>query len=78
MFVGNRKFSPSPQFILDKLFWPVTPLLEAVGQHEPQVDRMRGRLSYLVQQTLIPLKEYAQQYACYLDLINLDIKAFVQ
>lgn len=75
-----RLFIPSPplQYILDKLFWPVTPLLEAVGQHEPQVDRFRDRLSYLIKQSLIPLEEYALQYSCYLDLINLDIKAFVQ
>ena len=69
---------PHTQYILDQLFWPTTPLLEAVGQHEPQVEALRERLRYLIRQSLIPLEEYALQYTGYLDLMNLDIKAFVE
>lgn len=65
-------------YILDKLFWPITPFLEAVGQHEPQVDTLRERLILLIRQSIIPLEQYAEQYACHLDLINLDIKGFIQ
>ena len=66
------------QFIVDKLFWPVTPLLESVGQHEPQVEKLRERLRQAIVQAVIALVAYAVQYEPYLGLINLDIASFVQ
>ncbi len=69
---------PFFQFIVDKLFWPETLLLEAVGQHEPQVDALRERMSTNISAAIIPAKAYAQQYIPYLDLINLDIKVYIR
>ena len=66
------------QFIVDKLFWPVTPLLESVGQHEPHVEKLRERLRQAIVQAVIALVAYAVQYEPYLGLINLDIASFVQ
>lgn len=66
------------QYILDKLFWPETPLLEAVGQHEPQVERMRERMSQAIQQAIIPLVAFSQQYVPYLDLMNLNVKSYIE
>ena len=66
------------QYVVDKLFWPVTPLLESVGQHEPQVDTLRGRVEVAVSQSLIPLLAYARQYEQYLELVNLDIKSYIE
>ena len=66
------------QYVVDKLFWPVTPLLESVGQHEPQVDALRERVGTAITQSLIPLLAYARQYEQYLELMNLDIKAYIE
>ncbi len=66
------------QFIVDKLFWPETALLEAVGQHEPQVDALRDKLSATISVAVIPMRAYSQQYMPYLDLMNLDIDAYVK
>ena len=66
------------QFIVDRLFWPETSLLEAVGHHEPHVDALRDRLSSTISQAIIPTLAFAQQYTPYLDLINLDIKSYIE
>ena len=66
------------QYILDKLFWPEVPLLEAVGQHELQVEAMRERVCLAIQQAIIPLEAFSQQYVPYLDLINLNVKAYIE
>ena len=66
------------QYVVDKLFWPVTPLLESVGQHEPHTHHLRTRVDTAIIQSLIPLMAYAKQYEQYLDLINLDIKSYIE
>lgn len=66
------------QFIVDKLFWPVTYLLESVGAHEPQVDKIRDKICYLTQQAIIPLKAYAVKFEPHLELLNRDIKEFIR
>ena len=66
------------QYILDKLFWPEVPLLEAVGQHEPQVEVMREHVCCAIQQAIIPLAAFSQQYVPYLDLINLNVKSYIE
>lgn len=53
-------------------------LLEAVGQHEPQVDAMREHVCHAIEQSIIPLAAYSQQYVPYLDLINLNVKAYIE
>ena len=67
-----------PQYIVDKLFWPETPLLEAVGLHEPDVDCLRERVGHAISQSLIPLLAYCQQYQPYVDLMNLNIKTYIE
>ena len=67
-----------PQYVVDKLFWPETPLLEAVGLHEPAVEAMRDAVSRAITQALVPLRAYSRQYEHYLDLINLDIKTYIE
>jgi dynein heavy chain len=65
------------KYVVDKIFWPETPLLESVGQHEPQIDRLRCRVETATRQSLIPLLAYARQYDQYLELMNLDIKTYI-
>ena len=55
-----------------------TPLLEAVGLHEPHVDRLRERVGHAISQSLIPLLAYCQQYQPYVDLMNLNIKTYIE
>lgn len=67
------------QYILDKLFWPEVTFLEAVGQHESQVERMREKMYQAVEQAIIPLVAFSQQYnPYYLDLMNLNVKAYIE
>jgi len=63
---------------VDKLYWPETPLLEAVGLHEPHVDRLRGRVGHAITQALIPLMAYCQQYHPYVDHMNLNIMTYIE
>ena len=60
------------------MFWPTTPLLEAVGQNEPQIEALRIQLRHYMLQSLIPVEEYAQQYTIYVELMNLDVKSYVE
>lgn len=53
-------------------------MLESVGQHEPQVEKMRERLRQAIVQALIALVAYSKQYEPYLELMNLDIATFVK
>ena len=64
--------------MVDKLFWPETHLLEAVGLHEPTVEAMRDAVGLAITQALVPLRAYSKQYTPYLDLINLDIKTYIE
>ena len=65
------------QHILENIFWSGTPLLESVGEHEPPVEDLRSTIKRAVQQALVPLKAYSKEYEKYLELINLDINAYV-
>ena len=53
-------------------------LLESVGQHEPQVDTLRNTLCSDLQHAVIPLMAYAKKFEPHLDLLNMDIKEYVQ
>jgi dynein heavy chain len=64
--------------VLEGLFWSGTPLLESVGENEPEVVRLRETVRQAVQSSLKPLKAYAKQYEKYLDLSNLDINEYLQ
>ena len=66
------------QFLVEKLFWPVTPLLESVGIHEPQVNVVRMELCQAINRALIPLRAYAIKFEPHLELMNMDIKLFIQ
>lgn len=66
------------KYILDGLFWPEVTLLEAVGKHEPHVELLRERMSCAIEQAIIPLVAFSQQYVPYLDLINLNVKSYIE
>lgn len=56
----------------------MTPLLESVGAHEPQVDRKRERMCLAISKAAIPLRAYAKKFTPHLSLLNKDIKEYIQ
>ena len=56
----------------------MTPLLESVGAHEPQVDLKRDRMCTAIRKAAIPLRAYALKFIPHLSLLNKDIKAYIQ
>ena len=65
------------KMVIEGLFWSGTPLLESVGENEPEVVKLRETVRHAIQQSLIPLRAYARQYEKYLDLYNLDINQYL-
>ena len=65
------------KMVIEGLFWSGTPLLESVGENEPEVVKLRETVRHAIQQSLIPLRAYARQYEKYLDLYNLDINEYL-
>ena len=66
------------KMVMRRLFWSGTPLLETVGENEPGVVEMREAIRKAIQQSIIPLKAYAQQYVKHLELFNLDINEYLR
>lgn len=66
------------KMVLEGLFWSGTPLLESVGENEPEVVKKREIIRKAIRQSLIPLKAYAKQYEKFLELHNLDINEYLE
>ncbi|KAL3881803.1 hypothetical protein ACJMK2_028195, partial [Sinanodonta woodiana] len=66
------------KFILEKIFWSGTPLLESVGEHEPHVEELRDTIKKAIRKSLIPMKAYAKEYERHLELINMDINHYIK
>lgn len=64
--------------VLEGLFWSGTPLLESVGENEPEVVRLRETIRKSIKSSLEPLRAYAKQYEKYLELFNLDINEYLE
>lgn len=65
------------KIVIEGLFWSGTPLLESVGENEPEVVKLRETVRHAIKQSLIPLRAYAKQYEQYLDLYNMDINQYL-
>lgn len=66
------------QYIMEDIFFCGTPLLEAVGEHEPPVEELRQTVRSAINKALIPLRAYAKEYERHLSLINLDINNYIK
>ena len=66
------------QFVLDRIYWAETSLLESVGEHEPPVEELRDTIRLALNKALIPMKAYAVEYDKYLELMNLDINKYIK
>ena len=65
------------KMVIEGLFWSGTPLLESVGENEPDVVKMRETVRAAINQSVIPLRAYAKQYEKYLELFNMDINQYL-
>ncbi|KAL6464354.1 hypothetical protein MHYP_G00266710 [Metynnis hypsauchen] len=65
------------KFVMKNLFISGVPLLESVGLYEPAVRELRERVSLALRQATIPLRAYAREYECHLELHNSDINTFL-
>lgn len=63
---------------MKEMFICGTPLLESVGLLEPAVAELRERVRHALRQAAIPLRAYARQYECHLELHNSDIDTFLR
>ena len=66
------------QYIMEEMFFSGTPLLEAVGLHEPFVEELRDIIRHAISKALIPMKAYATQYETFLPVLNLDTNAYIR
>ncbi|WIA11828.1 hypothetical protein OEZ85_011917 [Tetradesmus obliquus] len=64
--------------IMDQLFWPSVPLLNAVHLQEEVTVRARDALSGCVLASLQPLRSYLAKYAAYEPLLTLNVEAYVE
>jgi hypothetical protein len=63
---------------MEDIFFSGTPLLEAVGIHEPFVEELRETVRNAILKSLIPMKAYVQQYEKHLAIMNLDINSYIR
>jgi dynein heavy chain len=63
--------------IMSHLFWVGEPKLESVDLQEPWVVELRERLRFCVRASLQPLQDYAMQYERYRELLELNVKAYI-
>ncbi|XP_026131005.1 dynein heavy chain 1, axonemal isoform X1 [Carassius auratus] len=53
-------------------------VLDTVALWEPDVNNLRKSISLALKQAIIPLRSYARQYECHLELHNSDINTFLK
>lgn len=53
-------------------------MLDSVGLHEPEVEKLREAMRSAIQKALIPLRAYAKRYEKFLELNNNDIQYFLR
>ncbi|CAH8652543.1 unnamed protein product [Schistosoma rodhaini] len=66
------------QYVIEGITCVEKQLLEAVGLHEPQVERLRQQFTEYINSALIPMRAYAKQYERFMELTILDITAHLK
>ncbi|XP_010013568.1 PREDICTED: dynein heavy chain 1, axonemal-like, partial [Nestor notabilis] len=65
------------KYVLENISITGTPLLDSVGLHEPNVEKLRETMCSAIQTAMIPLHAYAKRYEKFLELNNNDIQYFL-
>ncbi|XP_065097060.1 dynein axonemal heavy chain 1 [Paramisgurnus dabryanus] len=76
--LSTHKLPQLDKSVLKNLFIVGDPVLESVGLWEPEVKNLRESISLALRQAIIPLRAYAREYTCHLELHNCDIKTFLE
>jgi dynein heavy chain len=63
---------------MEDIFWSGTPLLESVGNLEPNIVELKETILFMMKQAQIPLKAYAKAYEKYTDLMNLNVDNYIK
>lgn len=63
---------------MEGIFWSGTPLLESVGNLEPNIVDLKQTIVHMIRQGMIPLKAYANSYDRYTNLMNLNIENYIK
>lgn len=66
------------QFVMKKLFFGGNLMLQSVNKFEPEVIKLREKISNALKQAITTLKAYAAEYEKYLELYNLDINTLLK
>ncbi|VDN16177.1 unnamed protein product [Dibothriocephalus latus] len=73
-----QNISQVERFVVEGISWSDNPLLEAVGAHEPDVEKLRAKLRSCLQAANIPMIAYAERYKEYIELSELDITHYIK
>ncbi|TKS70983.1 Dynein heavy chain 1, axonemal [Collichthys lucidus] len=66
------------KFVMKKMFFGGNVMLQSVNKFEPEVIKLREKISNALEQATITLKAYAAEYEKYLELYNLDINTHLK
>ena len=63
---------------MEDIFLSGTPLLESVGNQEPEILELKDTIKSVLKQALIPLRAYAKVYDRYVNVMNLNIENYIK
>lgn len=66
------------QFVLRRMFIGGDPMIQSVNMHEPLIIELKAKVRHALSQAVFPLRAYAAEYEKFLELLNLDIDAFIE
>ena len=66
------------QYVMEEMFFSGSPLLEAVGLHEPFVEQLRDTIRHCISKATIPMRTYAEQYESFLPILILDPSVYIR
>lgn len=53
-------------------------MIQSVNMREPLIIELKAKVRHALSQALIPLRAYAVEYEKFLELLNLDVDAFIE
>jgi dynein heavy chain, axonemal len=63
---------------MEDIFFSGTPLLESVGNMEPNILELKEIIINMIRQAIIPLKAYCAAYEKYVAVSNLNVEAYIR
>ena len=66
------------KFVMEDLFWSDTPMLQTISIHEGVAVACRERFHSALAEAVPPVEEYLALYAPYLDVVKMDVAAYMK